>query len=261
MRDTDKFLAHFGVKGMHWGIRKEAKAGLKRFASQAQDRIQYVNREITEEEYKSLSSKPVRVADKGSSFSRVAFRNATSLSPDFVYVTTNAQDHNTYVALLNSKGLAGNPRNEKKLNLTISTDKSVVSPGMKERVDTFVKTLDSKIVDPNDHQEHTGREYLVGDHESPVTKALSNRELGLKYYQTFAQSQHARSPLTSEYVNRIKKKGYTALIDDADRGFMAKTPLMIFPKESGARIVEVKPITVEDTLRAKAALGSGIYDS
>lgn len=242
-------LIHYGVNGMHWGVRRQLKReGRRRMmlvGNEMRSRLGYASREISESEYRTMSSAPIKL---GKDFGRIA--NKTDLR-DIVYVTNNAKDHTRYTALFGPEGSLKNLKDER-LDLKIKTKKEVISPGMKERVDTYIDTLGSQIKTA-DGKTNTGKEHLFGV-GNKAAEALNNREIGLSTYQIFAQSQHMNTPVHSAYFEKLRKKGYTAVIDDADREFMAKTPVILFPKDSGARVIEVKPITKDDHLKAKATI-------
>ena len=73
-------------------------------------------------------------------------------------------------------------------------------------------------------------------------------------YNRFAQAQVENLPIHQAYASRLKAKGYNAMIDDADRGIMSDTPVILFPKESGARISNVKPVSRQELWEARANL-------
>lgn len=245
-------LRHYGVKGMKWGVRKElkkqARANTKVNSLLSAEGARYVSREISEQEYNSLSGKPIKISKPGEDFQRIS-KTPNALRDSMVYVTKDPEDHKTYTALFPPEA---NGANRDKYSLTIRSADAIVSPSRKERIDAFIETLDKPVLTMPDGVVATGRNYLLGLNEGGNTKALSNREVGLKYYQAFAQSQHANHPLNQKFIENIKSRGYNSIVDDADQGMLSRQPIIIFPEKSNLTIVEAKPITPDDVLKAKA---------
>lgn len=251
-------LVHHGIKGMKWGVRrklkKEGNARTRSFMEDVTRRQQHAFDEISEKEYKSLSSKPIQLGVSGSTFNRVASSSGTSLR-DFAYVTRDEQDHIRYKVALNA---GGGQQGGQKFDVRVKVTSNIISPSKKERVDTFIKTLDTKITVSDAAgrpQTMTGRKFLedagVG---SSLAKALNNREFGLKTYGEFAQGQVLGTPIHSAYASALKKKGYNAIVDDADAGMMSRLPIILFPKESGAHVISATPIGRDEMLQARADL-------
>ena len=239
-------ITHHGVKGMKWGIRKEAQRSVDAARSGIQSRAAYATREITEAEYNSLSSKPIKL---GSDFKRVSGSSAPHLA-NVAYVTKDASDHNRYKALLSP---AGDHRlMDRKFDVTVKTAREAISPSQKERIDTYIKTLGSDIPGQYPGMGQKGRDFVL--QSNPHLKALSDRELGLKTYQQFSQAQVMKLPIHDVYFDKIKKSGYNALIDDADKDLMAKLPIILFPNQAGAKVTQIKPITEDELIDARLGL-------
>lgn len=230
-------LAHFGVKGMKWGVRREAKRNYKAYTKSAQANLASVKWQISEADYKKMSAKPITL---GRDFSRLVEKNKTDLR-DFVYVTTNKDDRDRYRAFFGPGGKRSTVK--RKDELTIKTSKVVRSPGEKERLDAYIKVLGDGLKRDRELQNAFGG--------PEAAKALNAREVGFRSFQNFNQSGHMGTSLHSSYFKEIRARGYNAVIDDADAGIFSRTPTIIFPEESGARVVAIKPITKEDILQAK----------
>jgi hypothetical protein len=235
---------------MKWGVRKEQKREANRkldsFLARVGTRHDLATAEITEAEYKKLPSKPVKL---GSDFLRIDGKNKGTLRNDIVYVSKNEHDHNRYKAVLAPGGKAS----AKRFELKVKTATEAISPSHKERIDTFIRTIGQDIPDPHGGPAVSGRVWVEGEHPDPG-RALNNRELGLKYYNTFAQQQVHATPLHTAYFNNLKKKGYNALVDDADRGHISDLPIVLFPKESGASVVEIKRVSKQELIDARSNL-------
>lgn len=253
IQNTEEFLTHYGVKGMKWGERKAADKNFNAWGAALTTRVAEATMPISEADYKSLPNKPVKLGDKNSVYKRIAAPGNTELGA-MVYVTNNDKDHNTYKAFFPGSG-------DKKFMfdkaaLTVKADKDLVSPGRKERIDIFVEALGKTVVTETGAV-MTGREWAFGSNESAALRALSNHQVGLQSYNSFAQSQHSRTPLHNAYFDTVKAKGYNAIFDDADGGFVSKTPIIMFPEKANARVTEVKMLSKDDVLRARLDLTPG----
>jgi hypothetical protein len=258
--DVDDILAHYGVKGMKWGERRALKREGRKRVLEYNARVKSVleNRSlspISKKEYDSLSSKPVQLGLSGDSFNRFA---ANADLKEFAYVTKSEKDHTRYKAVLIPGGGVAGPQ---RVDLKVKITKNLISPSKKERIDTYIKTLDQNItIKDVDGSQKTlkGRAYLESlgmDHFSgAAAKALNNREFGLSTYNSFAQAQVLGTSIHTAYASNIKKKGYNAMVDDADVGALSDLPIILFPKESGARVESIKPLTNDDLIRARAEL-------
>lgn len=247
---VDDFLAHYGVKGMKWGERKAAQKNFEAWGASKHASGFDKTAPLSESEYQSFSAKPIKLGDKQTVYKRIAAPDNTKLG-GMIYVTNNDKDHNTYTAFFPGSGDTKFLFN--KAALTIHADKDLISPGKKERVDLFIETLGQKIPDDSGSI-HTGRTYALGSDEPAYLKAMSDRQIGLEYYNVFAQSQYHRTPLHEAYFEKVKSKGYNALFDDADGGYISNTPIIMFPEKASARVTEVKMLSEEDVLRARLNL-------
>lgn len=247
-------VVHYGVQGMKWGVRRQtmrtANANANRYYQSLASPLarQFVLTPISEKEYSTLPSKPIKL---GREFDRVS-REGTSKLRDIAFVSKTEDDRNRYNTLIGAYG------GKKSLQLKLESAKEAVSPSLKVRIDTYIETLGQEIPSKNAKQTIKGRDLVEGlNHRA--AKALNNREVGLLTYKSWAQGQHANTPLYSAYFNKLRAKGYTAVIDDADRGIVSDLPIILFPKESGTRVTEIKPLTKDDVIEAKLAVKTVIY--
>lgn len=258
-------LYHYGVKGMKWGVRRsqaaldraagrkarrETKRRAKRRTKEYRERIVAnapTTKAISKKEFDNLSKSPVKVGGKQTSLYRVGGSNTSSSLGEISYVTTSKQDNDRYVALLAPE----HGRSKKKFQMDIEASKAIVSPSKKERVETFIETLSADVPHPYNSTTIKGRNFFESD---PVDKALSDFELGLKKYNQFAQTQGMNTPMHSKYFDKIKSRGYNALVDDADAGLVSEMPILIFPENVGASVTSVSEISKDQVRTAQANL-------
>lgn len=249
----DLELFHFGVKGMKWGVRrpigsdglitrrqarKQGAAKAKDFTESMQKKWESESTSISKKEYASLSKKDVKLGDANTTFKRVNKGKQKNLR-DNTYVTKSEEDHDRYKSFIGGKG-------NNKHSVSISVSEAIVSPSERARVDTLIKTMGSEV--PFGGSVYKGREFFENDASD---KALSNHDLGLKYYKAFVQGQTNPTPVHTKYFNTLKDKGYNAIVDDADRGLFSETPIILFKQGSGAKVESSRKLTKDEIAEAQ----------
>jgi hypothetical protein len=249
MTESD-FLEHYGVLGMKWGVRKDRKRQadskvaeyrkgiLKRHASNSGP--------ISEAQFNQMSSAKVRIAPAGSVVKRLAGSPSGNLK-DKTYVSVTKNDHGVYTALLAPNGNLKAP----KFDLDVTVSSALVSPSKKERIETFMEVLDLDVTAPNGYGTVKGRAYVEFDE---TNKTQTSRALGLQTYNRFVQSQVFNTPLHTAYFEKIKSKGYTALVDDADKGIVTAAPVIVFSQQAGAVVTAARRVSKDEIVDAQLNL-------
>lgn len=236
-------LYHYGKKGMKWGVRKaQAQKQVDIYRSGILKRHSELSTPISEKQYSQLASKSKILGVSGSKFLRVT---GNPRGDGLTYVTNNKKDNDVYVALLAAQGKLKSD----KFQMELSAVEKLISPSKKERVDTFIESLSDKVVYGG--KVYEGREFFQRELSD---RAASNRELGLKYYNDFVQSQTFNTPLHTKYFDKIREKGYNALEDDADSGIVSNTPIRLLT--SSVKVDGVKKLTELDIVEAQERLNS-----
>lgn len=266
-------LAHHGVKGMRWGVRRESSGksteskALRKESSKNLERHMWDKTKdepmfptMSKSDYAKLSTGR-EIVNKNTQLKRIAVKPDMGLKGE-VYVSRLKEDSDFYKAVLPANGPQlkkhGAGRKEYKHNvyeLDIKTIKKLSAPSEKERVDTFIELLNEPVVKVG-KKTMTGREYLKSAGYAPMfDKRLSNQEFGLATWHSFTQTQgHQDSPINGPYFQKIRDKGYNAVADDYDRGRLTKAPIILLDPEGTARVERVRKLTTDEINQAQRDL-------
>lgn len=266
----EAFLAHYGVKGMKWGVRKDrsanpksskelvkearkhGQAALKPSIDARMDRIFGAAAPL---KYSELSTKRTTIA-RGAELYRLTKRKDEVLR-DMTYVSTNEKDRLRYRAALSPRGIMLAKRSyTPTYEATYKATKKLVSPSEKERFDAFTALLDAKEIPIGLVFKHkiTGREYLSRMGYGREIKKLEATEAGEKFYHRFTENQFMNTPINRVYFSSLREKGFNALVDDNDRGVLSDEPLMILDTQGAIKRTSVRQLTNDEINRSIASL-------
>ena len=265
-------LAHYGVKGMKWGVRKtdpttfskeqrkQAKKNVKKFSNHVFDTKyadDFFTRKMSTEEYSKLSAKDLTLR-KGTTVRRVANRKDETYK-DSTYVSYTKNDQGVYRAvmpLVNSKNpfkAAGSKTYKEQYEHTFKALETLKSPSEKARVDAFAALMDTPSITLKNGKTTTGRKLLKESYPKEV-KTLNTHQLGLRAYKDFTESQGADTPLNSAYFKKVREMGYNAIVDDNDRGHLAETPLIVLSPSGTLKRMSVHSLSADDVNQAQLDL-------
>lgn len=260
-------LVHFGIKGMHWGVRKgntlskseraEASANYQAKLQRIQEtKYSKISSGISQEQYKKLSTKSVKV-QSGQDITRITLRKNEKFR-DLTYVAYKPGDVNAYRSAMPAAGtLGGQKKYKDAYEATYKSLETLRSPSEKERVDAFISLFDTPSVKLRDGRTVTGRKFLA-DYSiySREAKTLNAQQLGLKTYTDFLRTQWMDIPINEAYFNKLRAKGYNAVVDDNDRGHLAETPLILLNPNGSLKKLSVKKLTADDVNNAQRKLNN-----
>ncbi len=257
--EEHNYLEHVGVKGMQWGVRKARyeKAvrnfnGLTQQIGDLQDKKR-LRSTLSEKDFKRLNNKDT-VIKRGSKITRTS-NNPTSSGS--LFVSTNNQDANNYRAVIPVSEKGGRVQKQSRgyYETTFNATENLKSPSERKRVEGYISLMGERSIRLNTGETITGRDYLIRQGLSETVKKLNNRQLALTYYGQIVMQQGIRNePLNTAYYNKMKTKGYNALIDDNDRGVLASTPMLVFNSSQSLKTVSVKKLTTEEVHDAQGSM-------
>jgi hypothetical protein len=254
------FFAHYGVKGMKWGVSKDHHRDYQEVATKdtanniAKRQMANVNmvrymakgrgiqerRKFDEKWYDSLSTGKEYI-NKGHDLSRVVRGvDANALSGGYMYVSKLKSDHDMYTATIPAftNGFkAGKKQYHSAYQVSLETKKRLSMPSAKERVDTFIETL----------QTPDGKQWLKDNGYKDEIHELNAKQVGLKYYDRFNKYAGNKDvKFNNVYFNTVKSKGYDALIDDNDAGIWSKQPTILLNPKGSVKITNVRQLSAAE---------------
>lgn len=261
---VDNFLAHYGVKGMKWGVRKDhyreyhevatvdtanniAKrqmANINMVRYMARGRSKQERRKFDDAWYDSLSTGKEFV-EKGHHLSRVVRGVDGNALSGYLYVSQIKSDHDMYTATIPAftNGFkAGKRQYHSAYQVSLETKRRLAMPSAKERVDTFIEQL----------QTPGGKQWLKDNGYKNEIDELNAKQVGLKYYDRFNKYAGNKDiKFNNQYFNTVRAKGYDALIDDNDAGIWSKKPTILLNAKGAVKITDVRQLSANEINEAQ----------
>lgn len=275
--DVSIFLEHFGMKGMHWGVRKAAtsgsvltktertaartnmKAEARKKAGERRMEALFQKRGLGITPYSELSTQSRTIA-KGSEFFRTSKR-AEEKFTNITFVSNNPDDRTRYKAImsLGAFGLPGKKNYKPTYEHVYKTTVKLKLPSEKARMDAFAELMDTPIITVG-KKELTGKEYLKRIGYGREVKRLDSLELGRKHFQSMHNTAWADTPISSGYFKVLSKKGYNAVADDNDRKIISDDPIILLNPNGSLKQMSVKQLTNKEINKAQIDFKGDLKD-
>lgn len=228
-------LAHFGVKGMHWGVRKAAPASAPNLHTRSKG--------VTVRADGSISVKP------GASLQRLVRSSGKSLPmKDLTYASLTDYDNARYIKVIGGKGLLGGGRDQ---ILNIVATRKIEAPSKEEATrmvsDLLVHNAEFRAKNTNLFGGPITNRELARIKADPVGKDAQAWYEMTNTKMTFSAQLDKDAPYVQKALAaKLQAKGYNALRDENDVvSKISKAPIIIFSPEKSLKVTTVTNITDE----------------
>lgn len=239
-------LTHVGVKGMRWGVIRD-RSSLT--VNSGNDNY--------EERYNKLNAETTRVLKKGGTVRHITVDPKLAPRSGGLYVSYTEKDAQTYrtdfVEFLRcTKGL------DKFYEYELTAKKDIITPGQKDKVDAFLSVYKNK---KTEHLISEMAESKVKStfflniakrlgHDKTNEKAQEYKRMinsddpkeKQKAFDDFAKYLFWTHESRKAFINRLEKKGFTAMYDDEDMRGYSDEPLIIFNPAKTLKIESKKEV-------------------
>ncbi|MDF2800234.1 MAG: hypothetical protein K0S61_137 [Anaerocolumna sp.] len=209
INNNEYFIAHVGVKGMKWGVRK-----------------------------KEHSSDEIMIK-KGSEIHRVIPKSWLEKEKTYsghAYASFKPEDVKQYKNFAKMFGGGNNY-----VDMTFKAKHNIISPSEKKRVDEFIKLMDSN-PKARDAMIKATRNPILFMPKNRLNK-LDDPAQAQKAYNKFSYLLVSQRDLRDPYFKQLEKQGYSMIMDDADiNGGLSSAPVIIFDRRKSLSIKEIQDI-------------------
>ena len=216
-------LAHYGVKGMKWGVRHDyvpkgrrtvgsAKSPTSGGRSQAQNSVTSTKSASADKSSYARSHGRVLVAKGQEAYRTMGLKENHK---GHAYVTINKKDAKAY------EGWGD-------YHATYKALEDIIIPSKDERVKTAVELIKN---DPEVRMHIAKAQigFTSGNYKRFADASLE--KLAGRPYNTFVSGLDEDKTVRDKYFKALRDKGYNAVEDVMDQGFISDMPLIIFDRE------------------------------
>lgn len=199
-------------------------------------------RELTDKY--AQSSSDVLIAKKGQKLHRIGFGNAgrnfdLSKVNGPLYVTNNERDRKTYIGVLKNRQ---DPSDDTTYDIGLKAMKNIYSPGKSKRVEYFSDLYKNNSGYRESLKNLTTKSWSGSDDDF---RDMLRKGEGEKAFRKASWSiVKSNTDASKLYIDRVKKDGYHALLDDFDiNAPLGKTPTILLDAKNDTKVAGRKKIS------------------
>lgn len=258
------FLAHHGIKGQKWGVR----------------RYQNTDGSLTEEGRKRYSGKAI-VYEPGTEFYRISTKADESDERNYRYVTRLQSDRDYYKGIY-AMDMMYDPskytpesyastklkdvvsdykQNYNIYELTYKNTQALISPNKRERVKIFQTLIDQNPELVDRVRDDLMRDKFFGKNperrkeiETVLTvganRKLSDIKTDKRAFQMFSSALNNSEDVRKKYFDILSEHGYNLIIDDNDAGEITYKPMIVINPTQVLQLAAAKELMAKDIAEA-----------
>ncbi len=255
MSDVDAFLAHYGIKGMKWGVRKSIPEENAKSKHRVRLEAGYISKGMTKEiaeqkaDRRIKTEKILAVVGAVAVTAAIAYKTKVEIGKRFTSVELEKGTTLTYINALGDKNNL-----DRRLYTSFEEGDTQKYRGLlaqalrrnKEGAVVYETVL-------------TAKEKIKAPSQKQAAKlfkefAANNRLASGMNYNTFNQSLVIETDTTVKFIDFLKAKGFNAVLDSNDQfisGYNTKKPLILL--NAASSVVKTGEKIVEEQLSAPLA--------